>query len=173
MAADWEYLTRHLKKSAGQVRLSWAELEGLVGSLPASALNHRAWWSGDRTHVRAWKAADYRLDSFHPGQYVTFVPAGASTGERQPTGRPAMPARVPAPDPRGLPDVVLISCVKTKLEVPAAAKDLYVSPLFLKERRYAESSGRPWFILSAEHGLVGPEEWLAPYERYLPDTPQS
>ena len=35
------------------------------------------------------------------------------------------------------------------------------------------SSGRPWFILSAEHGLVGPDEWLAPYERYLPDTPQS
>jgi hypothetical protein len=27
------------------------------------------------------------------------------------------------------------------------------------------------FILSAEHGLVAPDEWLAPYERYLPDTP--
>ncbi len=27
-----------------------------------------------------------------------------------------------------------------------------------------------WFILSAEHGLVGPNEWLEPYERYLPDT---
>ena len=30
--------------------------------------------------------------------------------------------------------------------------------------------GLPWFILSAEHGLVGPNEWLEPYERYLPDT---
>jgi hypothetical protein len=29
----------------------------------------------------------------------------------------------------------------------------------------------PWFILSAEHGLVAPDEWLAPYDRYLPDTP--
>jgi hypothetical protein len=37
-------------------------------------------------------------------------------------------------------------------------------------RTYAEASGRPWFILSAEHGLVSPDEWLEPYERYLPDT---
>ena len=35
-----------------------------------------------------------------------------------------------------------------------------------------ETLGDPWFILSAEHGLVAPDEWLAPYERYLPDTPR-
>ena len=29
------------------------------------------------------------------------------------------------------------------------------------------------FILSAEHGLVAPDEWLAPYERYLPRTSPS
>ncbi|WP_344220483.1 DUF6884 domain-containing protein [Kribbella sancticallisti] len=67
-------------------------------------------------------------------------------------------------------DIVLITCVKSKLSHPAAAKDLYTSSLFRKERAYAEQTGRPWFILSAEHGLVAPEEWLAPYERYLPDT---
>ncbi len=69
--------------------------------------------------------------------------------------------------------VLLISCVKSKLTQPAAAKDLYVSPLFTRERRYAESSGVPWFILSAEHALVAPDEWLSPYERYLPQTPAS
>ena len=69
------------------------------------------------------------------------------------------------------PDIVLITCVKTKRRKPCAAKDLYVSPLFLKQRAYAEESGVPWFILSAEHGLVVPDEWLSPYERYLPDTP--
>lgn len=68
-------------------------------------------------------------------------------------------------------DIVLITCVKTKRRRPCAAKDLYVSPLFVKQRAYAEESGVPWFILSAEHGLVVPDEWLSPYERYLPDTP--
>jgi hypothetical protein len=71
------------------------------------------------------------------------------------------------------PDIVLVSCVKTKRHEPAAARDLYTSALFAKERAYAERVGAPWFILSAEHGLVAPEEWLAPYERYLPDTPAS
>jgi hypothetical protein len=70
-------------------------------------------------------------------------------------------------------DVVLVTCVKTKRSTPAAAKDLYTSSLFQKQRLYAERAGVPWFILSAEHGLVGPDEWLAPYERYLPDCPPS
>jgi hypothetical protein len=69
------------------------------------------------------------------------------------------------------PDFVLITCVKTKRRKPCAAKDLYVSPLFVKQRDYAEESGVPWFILSAEYGLVPPDESLSPYERYLPDTP--
>jgi hypothetical protein len=69
------------------------------------------------------------------------------------------------------PDLLLVTCVKTKQTAPAAAKDMYTSPLFKRQRAYAESAGVPWFILSAEHGLLAPDEWLAPYERYLPDTP--
>ena len=71
------------------------------------------------------------------------------------------------------PDILLVTCVKEKLPQPAAARDLYTSTLFRKQSAYAEKLGAPWFILSAEHGLVGPDEWLAPYERYLPDTPRS
>ena len=37
-------------------------------------------------------------------------------------------------------------------------------------RTYAEASGRHWVILPAEHGLARPDDWLEPYERYLPDT---
>ena len=70
-------------------------------------------------------------------------------------------------------DVILVTCVKDKQSMPCAAKDLYVAPLFLKGRSYAEASGKPWFILSGEHGLVAPDEWLAPYDRYLPDTPSN
>ena len=65
-----------------------------------------------------------------------------------------------------------MACAKSKGLVPAAAKDLYSSSRFRKARAYAERLGDPWFILSAEHGLVAPDEWLAPYERYLPDTPR-
>lgn len=68
-------------------------------------------------------------------------------------------------------DIILVTCVKSKAAGPSAAKDLYTSPLFKKQRTYAEKMGVPWFILSAEHGLVAPNEWLAPYERYLPETP--
>ncbi len=48
---------------------------------------------------------------------------------------------------------------------------MYISPLFAKQRIYAEQLNVPWFILSAEYGLVAPDEWLSPYERYLPSTP--
>jgi hypothetical protein len=51
-------------------------------------------------------------------------------------------------------DVVLVTCVKSKRSRPAAAKELYISPLFQKQRAYVEQTGLPWFILSAEHGLV-------------------
>lgn len=69
--------------------------------------------------------------------------------------------------------IILVTCVKSKGTRPAPAKDLYISALFRKERAYAERAGVPWFILSAEHGLVAPDEWLAPYERYLADTSPS
>ena len=63
--------------------------------------------------------------------------------------------------------VILVGCVKTKNKGRYAAKDLYASSLFAKRRAYAEASGRQWFILSAEHGLVDPDQALDPYERTL------
>ena len=54
-----------------------------------------------------------------------------------------------------------MACVKSKGTRPAAAKDLYISPLFRNERAYAERAGVPWFILPGEHGLVAPDGWLA------------
>jgi hypothetical protein len=60
--------------------------------------------------------------------------------------------------------------VKSKLDHPAPARDLYTSALFRKERTYAEATGLPWYILSAEHGLVEPAETIEPYERSLSST---
>ena len=49
--------------------------------------------------------------------------------------------------------VYLVSCVSQKREQACAARDLYVSDLFRKARRFAD----------AEHGLVAPGQVIAPY----------
>ena len=63
--------------------------------------------------------------------------------------------------------VYLVSCVSEKQRSACAAQDLYVSTWFCKARRYVEASGCPWFVLSAEYGLVPPDQIIAPYERTL------
>ncbi len=63
--------------------------------------------------------------------------------------------------------VYLVSCVSGKRSAQTQARNLYTSDWFLKARKYVESTGSPWFILSAEHGFVSPEQILAPYERTL------
>jgi hypothetical protein len=57
--------------------------------------------------------------------------------------------------------------VKSKLGHAAPAKELYVSPLFRGRRAFVERTCHRWFILSAEHGLVHPDQVLAPYDRTL------
>jgi hypothetical protein len=67
--------------------------------------------------------------------------------------------------------VYLVSCVGKKQSRKARAKDLYTSDWFLKARRYVEATGCPWFILSAEFGLVDPDQLLEPYEKTLNAMP--
>lgn len=168
--ANWVLLTERLVRASGPVRMTWDELQALVGELPASAENHRAWWSGDRSHVKMWRDAGFTITGLDLGREVTFVPASGAPPRTPPT---ELRDEAPLQDDPRPADVLLVSCVKTKSASPCAAKDLYVSPLFRSERRYAEARGLPWFILSAEYGLVAPDEWISPYERYLPDTPPS
>ena len=76
--------------------------------------------------------------------------------------------RIDAAPAGGLqPDLVLLGCVKSKLDVPAPAEELYVSPLFRKRRAYAEFLGQPWFVLSALHGLLAPSDVVEPYDMAL------
>ena len=60
--------------------------------------------------------------------------------------------------------VILLGSVKQKFEHPAAAKDLYRSPLWKARRTYAEASGYEWLILSAKHGVLEPDQRIAPYD---------
>ena len=70
-------------------------------------------------------------------------------------------------DPSLSPAIYLVSCVSKKRTTPARAKELYISHWFQKARRYVEATHSQWFILSAEHGLVAPDQIIAPYERTL------
>lgn len=63
--------------------------------------------------------------------------------------------------------VFLVSCVARKRPRATPAADLYTSAWFVKARALVEASGDPWFILSAEHGLLAPEKVIEPYERTL------
>jgi len=65
------------------------------------------------------------------------------------------------------PRVILISCSGPKLDRAAPAGDLYTSALFKKARSYAEAEGVPWGILSAEHGILWPDEEIEPYDLRL------
>ena len=67
--------------------------------------------------------------------------------------------------------IYLVSCVSKKLEECVPAKCLYTSPWFLKARACVESTGRPWYILSAKHGLVCPDQRIAPYDETLNKMP--
>ena len=67
--------------------------------------------------------------------------------------------------------IYLLSCVGQKQTVPAPARVLYISTWFRKARRYADSTGQPWFVLSAKYGLVHPDEVIPPYDLTLNTMP--
>lgn len=58
----------------------------------------------------------------------------------------------------------LVGCVKEKRRTAAAARELYTSPLFAGRRRAVERSCDQWFVLSALHGLIDPEQRVEPYD---------
>jgi hypothetical protein len=144
------------------VTFTWPELDSLVGGLPRSAYVHSAFWKGARSGWPGFTTTNVRV-----GESVTFVRAGAESCAAQPVAPGAdQPGSAPETD------VILVGCVKKKLATAAPAKDLYVSALFRKERAYAEQTDVPWFILSAEHGLVRPDDILEPYDLRLSKTPR-
>lgn len=61
----------------------------------------------------------------------------------------------------------LIACVAGKAEAAMPACQLYRSDWFRKARHYCESWSLQYAILSAEYGLVLPNEVIAPYDRTL------
>ena len=64
-------------------------------------------------------------------------------------------------------EVGLVACSRLNGDRPLSARELYVSPLFRAARAYAERRYGRWFILSARHGLVDPDQMLAPNDLSL------
>jgi hypothetical protein len=60
--------------------------------------------------------------------------------------------------------IALVSCAKKKRQKRAPARDLYLSELFRRYRAYATANADRWYILSAKHGLLNPDQVIAPYE---------
>jgi hypothetical protein len=64
--------------------------------------------------------------------------------------------------------IILISCVSKKAKHKSKAQDLYLSPLFVKNLKYANSLNLDKiFILSAKYGLLGLNEEVEPYDKTL------
>lgn len=68
--------------------------------------------------------------------------------------------------------VGLIGCVKSKRPGASLARDMYVSPLFVGRLRAVKSSCDEWFVLSAKHGLLSPDELIEPYDVALKNQPR-
>ena len=66
----------------------------------------------------------------------------------------------------------LVGCVRQQA-AQAAARDLFVSPLFRARRVYVERTCGRWYVLSALHGLVAPGAELAPYDLKLKSLSQA
>lgn len=66
--------------------------------------------------------------------------------------------------------IYLLSCVSKKKEGIHRAEDLYISAWFRLAKKYIKSvmdESDTWYIMSAKHGLVRPEELLESYDMYI------
>ena len=64
-------------------------------------------------------------------------------------------------------EIALVACVKSKCDQPKPAGRLYNSAWFRKARTYARQRCDAWLILSAKHGVLSPDNEIAPYEETL------
>lgn len=69
----YDALRDHLTRQMGsRVTMAFHDIEKPVGTLPASARTHRAWWVNDsRVQTRAWRVAGWRVETI--GQVAELV----------------------------------------------------------------------------------------------------
>jgi hypothetical protein len=67
--------------------------------------------------------------------------------------------------------VVLIGSSGATADAPDAVGRLFRSDGFASARQHAVHSRLPWFVLSAKHGLLDPDEVISPYGTQIDDQP--
>ncbi|HVL37824.1 MAG TPA: hypothetical protein VM328_00405 [Fimbriimonadaceae bacterium] len=151
-----ESLTSHLRASGEPwVVLTLHQIERILGApLPASARRYPAFWSNSskNAYSTAWRDAGYIVSR-------AGLPTDQIGFQRVRTAAPAPTSTIAT-----LSADVLVGCVSTKRGEASAAEDLYISPLFERRRAYAQATRKPWFILSALHGIVEPRSVIDPYD---------
>lgn len=150
-----------LKQDLNDCELAFAEIESITGSrLPASARHYPAFWSRGNALGKLLAEAGWRAQPKFSERRIRFIRVSVVRTEGV---RPA-PANIAAAAQTAKPDLVLLGCVKEKLPGRHPAKDLYISTLFRGRRAWAESTGKPWYVLSAKLGLVAPDEVIDTYD---------
>ncbi|MGZ4547535.1 MAG: DUF6884 domain-containing protein [Blastococcus sp.] len=119
--------------------------------------------------------------------HIQFATDNAGHSEHDPfSGRPPLLHRVdrglyrrfrpPAPEwhplsggRSGATRVLLLASSGTTAEASGPAAGLFRSAGFTRARHLAIGSGLPWFVLSAKHGLLDPDDVVGPFELQLGD----
>jgi hypothetical protein len=160
--SKYSRLTAFLVAHPGSLlTMSFVQIEMILGTtLPDSAKKYPAFWSKGNHVGRELGAAGWEAAPQFGLHQLEFRRIGT------PPRRPDPPkiestARDPA---QSVPEIVLVGCVKKKREGQHRAEYLYVSTLFADRASYARSTGKPWFVLSSEYGLLAPDEIIDTYD---------
>jgi uncharacterized HhH-GPD family protein len=174
--AKYEALTDHLLGRVEQtITLTFDELDELIGGLPASGRKYQAYWANtirSQRHSRAWLDVGRRARFDAEGQRVHFSLATPSVAGPAAPSAPEVALAVDSTRAgHAVERIGLVGCVKSKATSPAPAQELYTSAMFHGRRAYVERSCDRWFVLSAKHGLVDPDEVIEPYDVSLKEQP--
>jgi hypothetical protein len=96
------------------------------------------------------------------GKYAERTPLLLRVGRgqyRQYRGPSVAPPDVPAGT-----RVILVGSTGSTSAVPVPARELFGLPGFERARDSADRSGLAWFVLSAKHGLLDPDDVVGPYD---------
>jgi hypothetical protein len=148
--------------------LSFGRIEKILQrQLPDSAKKYPAFWSRGNHLGKALFSVSWQATPKFKEGAVKFRRVGTVTSIK----RAKETNIIVAVDKHTKADLILIGCVKSKLEGRHRAEDLYTSTLFQGRAAYARSTGKPWFVLSSEYGLLRPDEVIDTYDVALKNMP--
>jgi hypothetical protein len=110
--------------------------------------------AGTPGHANPFAGREPLLHRVGRGQYLRYRPIAddGTGGAAVPFGR-----------------VVLIGSSGATATTPLPAAQLFQSAGFIRAREHAAGSGHPWFVVTAKHGLLDPDDVVAPSEVRLDD----